>query len=151
MTETMRFRSLSRGQRRKLEKDAAELAEELAAEQYGVIHRSDREEWYDAVDTDTGAKYEVKSATREIGDEYPARGRFRVRRDQTRSLLSSDARGTAWYVFVLIDDPEGVIRFRRMRPSTVSSIVRERGGWNQAGHEEFEEQMKLPISAVIYR
>lgn len=144
-----RIRDLPRQQRRQLQTDTDEVAEELVAEEYDVDHRPDRAEWFDCVNPRTGTKYEVKSCLTEIGEQYPASGRFRLRRDQTRSLLSSDAAGVAWYVFVLIDVDDGRIRFRRAKPSTVSRWVRERGGWNRAGHDDFDQQHKLPWDDVF--
>lgn len=129
--------------------DTAELAEELAAEEYDLLHRPDEAEWYDCRHPRSNAKTETKSTIAEIGDKYPAAGRFRLRLDQLRSLLSSDASGVAWIVFVVFDYDAGVIRLRRAKPSTVSGWVRERGGWNEAGHQEFEKQHKLPITEVF--
>lgn len=143
------IRSLSRIQRRRLQEETAVVAEELVAEEYGLAHRPDEAEWYDCVLSSTGAKTEVKSCVSEVGEKYPAPGRFRLRADQTRSLLSSDASGVAWYAFVLVDLDAGVLRFRRAKPSTVSRWVRERGGWNEAGHEEFDRQHKHPYSVVF--
>ena len=129
--------------------DTDELAEELVAEEYGLLHRPDEREWYDCRHPRTNAKTEVKSTLRRIGDDYPAAGRFRLRGDQTRSLTSSDAAGVAWYVFVLFDLERGEIRMRRVKPSTVSGWVSDRGGWNAAGHTEFDEQHKLPWTEVF--
>ena len=148
MTRTLRMRSLSRTQQEKLQSgETGTLAEELVAEEYGLKHRPDETDWYDCVHPNSGAKTEVKSTATQIGQQYEAPGRFRLRRDQTRSLLSSDARGVAWYAFVLYDFEKGEIRLRRAKPSTVSGWVSEAGGWNEAGHEEFEEQKKLPLSS----
>ncbi|MGB9987305.1 hypothetical protein [Salarchaeum japonicum] len=91
----------------------------------------------------------MKSCHRTIGDTYPEAGRFRVRRDQHRSLTVSNAHATAWYIFVLFDEDENQITLQRRRPSTVTRLVEERGGWNHAGHAEFEYQHKLPIDTVI--
>lgn len=143
------MRDLSRGQKERLQRGETDiLAEELVAEAYGLDHRPDEADWYDCVHPNTGAKTEVKSTATQIGEKYPARGRFRLRRDQTRSLLAADARGVAWYAFVLYDFEKGEIRIRRAKPSTVSKWVREAGGWNEAGHEEFEKQRKLSVLSV---
>lgn len=146
---TRRIQNLPRQQRRRLQTDSEVVAEELVAEKYDVDHRPDRAEWYDCVNPRTGTKFEVKSCLSRVGESHPAPGRFRLRRDQTRSLLASDAAGVAWYVFVLVDVEEGAVRFRRAKPSTVSQWVRERGGWNRAGHDEFDEQHKLPYTDVF--
>ena len=143
------FRSLSKGQQRTLQTESATVAEELVAEIYGTKHRPDQAEWYDCVRETTGAKTEVKSCFATVGVEYPAAGRFRLRRDQLRSLLASDASGVAWVAFVLFDADAGEILIRRAKPATVMEWVRERGGWNEAGHTEFEKQQKVPISEVF--
>ena len=96
------------------------------------------EGWYDCINPRTGAKYQVKSAQRDR--------RFRLWSDQHRSLVASDANGVAWYVFVTSgEDP------RRVKPSTVTKWVNERGGWNKANHElrPGALQHKLPVSEVF--
>lgn len=154
---TLAVRSLSglpRKQQRRLQGgDSAVVAEELVAEELGANakHRPDRAEWYDVVLETTGAKTEVKSCWRRVGDAHPADGRFRLRRDQLRSLLSSNASGTAWVAFVLFDENTGEARVRRVTPSTAWGWVNERGGWNEAGHDEFDYQHKLPWDEVFSR
>lgn len=147
------LRELSRNQRRKFsEGDHGEVAEELAAEELNLAHAPREETWYDLrpySHQEKSTKIEVKSAHRRVGDDYPAAGRFRVRRDQHRSLAASDGQSTAWYAFVLFDEETGDVVIQKRRPSTVTKIVDERGGWNRAGHEEFDEQHKLPIGTVI--
>jgi len=131
--------------------DSGDVAEELVAEELGpnAKHRPNREDWFDVVRETTGAKTEVKSTWSRIGEEYPADGRFRLWRAQLRSLLASDASGTAWVAFVLFDEDSGEVLVRRARPSTVSEWVAERGGWNESGHDEYDEQHKLPHSVVF--
>lgn len=51
---------------------------------YEIKHRTDQSEWYDCIRGTTGAKTEVKSCFATVGVEYPAFGRFRLRRDQLR-------------------------------------------------------------------
>lgn len=143
------LRDLSRRQQREYDEDRQGVAEELVAEAYGLAHRPDRADWFDAVLEASGTKYEVKSTGMRIGDEYPAPGRFRLRRDQTRSLVASDAQGTAWYAFVLFDEDAGEAYIQRRRPATVAGIVEDRGGWNEAGHDEFDRQHKLPYDEVV--
>ncbi|WP_410765782.1 hypothetical protein [Haloferax sp. DFSO60] len=146
----VRMRDLSRRQQERLQSgETGYLAEQLVAEVYGLDHKPDEADWYDCVHPNSAAKTEVKSTSVRIGEKYPARGRFRLRRDQTRSLLSSDARGVAWYAFVLYDFEKGEIRIRRAKPSTVNAWVREAGGWNEAGHEEFEKQRKASLQTVL--
>lgn len=152
---TLATRSLSglpREQQRRLQGDESDVvAEEVVAEELGssAKHRPDRAEWYDVVLETSGAKTEVKSTWVRIGEAYPADGRFRLRRDQLRSLHAANASGVAWIAFVLFDENRDELRIRRVRPSTVSAWVRERGGWNRAGHAEFDRQHKLPASVVF--
>lgn len=151
MTRTVDPRDLSRGQQRDLQREAAfdELAEEIVAEEYGLEHVGVDAEWFDARHPDRPTKYEVKSTSSTVGDQYPGDGRFRVWEGQTRSLVASDANGSAWYAFVLFDEDAGLLRIQRRRPSTVLGIVNERGGWNQSGHESMGRQHKLPWSEVL--
>lgn len=147
----VKLRDLSRQQRRQYDDDRETVAEELVAEEFGLLHVPDRAEWYDAVNDNTGAKSEVKSTSERIGEEYPADGRFRVWESQTRSLVASDAQGVAWVAFVLFDEDAGHAYIQRRKPSTVLSIVNERGGWNESGHSEFGRQYKLPIEPIFSR
>jgi len=149
MTDRVDLRDLSRKQRRQYDQDRETVAEQLVAELFDLRHAPDRAHWFDAVLEDRGTKYEVKSTSVRIGDDYPADGRFRLWRAQLRSLLSSDAQGTAWVAFVLFDEDAGVAHIQRRRPSTVWRIVRERGGWNDSGHDRYDEQHKLPFDAVV--
>lgn len=131
--------------------DRGTLAEELVAEVLGPAwkHVPDAAEWYDVIHEDRGTKVEVKSCLKTVGDDYPAKGRFRIRRDQTRSLTQSDRLGTAWYAFVLFDLDGGVISIRRAKPTTVKAWVLKRGGWNTANHSAFDYQHKLPYSVAF--
>lgn len=131
------------------EKSFGELAEKIVAEEFGLDHRPNQSSWFDCRHPNSGAKTEVKSTSSEVGDKYPGNGRFRLWHSQHRSLTASDANGVAWYVFVLMDEDRGLLRMRRMKPSTVTQIVGDRGGWNKSGHESFNKQHKLPISAVF--
>lgn len=126
-----------------------DLAEDLVAEEYDLSTFNDAD-WYDLEDRESGAKYEVKSTNSQIGEEYPAKGRFRIWEDNHRSLATSDGQGTAWYVFVLWHERDGLIKYRRRSPGTVTQIIDERGGWNDSGHERDARQIKLPISSVLY-
>lgn len=154
MTTVIDPRDLSRGQQEKLQRggDAFdELAEELVAEEFDLEHVGVDAEWFDCRHPDRPTKYEVKSTHEQIGEDYPAEGRFRVWKSQTKSLVASDARATAWYAFVLFDESEGLFYLQRRRPSTISRLVRDRGGWNESGHESMGPQHKLPIDEVVER
>ena len=98
-------------------------------------------EWCDLINPRTGARHEVKVAE-------PGR-RFRLWRDNHRSLAASDARGTAWYDFLVVTESGNVLEERRMKPSTVTRIVHQRGGWNRSGHERGSEQHKLPTGEIF--
>jgi hypothetical protein len=89
----------------------------------------------------TGTKVEVKSTVREYEGDYSDGhpGRYQLWEGQHVSLVRADASGTAWYVFVLYDRDGGEpLQMRRMRPSTVTTLVEEVGdgecsvGWRTA-------------------
>lgn len=149
------LRDLPRSVQERLQRgQSAAVAEELVAEELGANarHTPNEAEWYDVTIETTGTKLEVKSCWERIGQEYPAAGRFVVRRDQTRSLTasaSSPSDGTAWYAFVLYSEERGTARIRRMKPQTVTQLINDRGGWNQANHAEYDEQHKIPASIVF--
>lgn len=116
------------------------FAAEFVADEYDLDYRPDEADWYDCVNPRTGTKYEVKSTDG---------GRFRLWEDQIRSLRASDARGTAWVAFVLLDGGN-VVDLARKEPATVAKIVAERSGWNRAGHEKREgRQYKLPEYTIF--
>lgn len=115
-----------------------ERAEEFVADEYDLEHNpgDPGERWFDATNPRTGARYQVKTA--EKGR------RFRLWEDQHRSLTAAEGQNAAWYVF--LSDGE----MKRMRPSTVTRIIRERGGWNRADHADRDaRQHKLPVDEVI--
>jgi hypothetical protein len=119
-------------------------AEQYIAERFDLEHCPDEASWYDCINPRTGTKHEVKST------HVDAAGEFRLWEDQTRSLIASDAQGTAWFDFVLLDRRGNVLNTRRMRPSTVNRLVRERGGWYEAGHHDRPgRQHKLPASELF--
>jgi len=145
-------RSLTRGQLDQLQRGGKafdELAEELVADEYGLEGLALDPEWWDLRHPDRPTKYEVKSTSTKIGEKYPGDGRFRVWESQTRSLIASDAKATAWYAFVLFDEADGVLRIQRMQPSTVLSVVNERGGWNLSGHQSMGRQYKIPWTEIF--
>jgi hypothetical protein len=136
--------------RRRQNEEQGRFAEEVVADHFDLEHRPDETEWYDAVNPRTGTKYEVKSTHVEL--DSSATGRFRLWEDQHRSLAASDGQATAWYAFVLLENGD-VKEIRRMRPSTVTSLIHEGGGsWNRAGHQERDSaQHKLPWEMVFSR
>ena len=144
------IRNLSRNQRRRLQESKAfgQLAEELVAEEFDLSEFNNAD-WYDCVNKDTGTKYEVKSTAEQIGSKYPGTGRFRLWKDNHRSIAASDGQGTAWYAFVLLSESDGSIKIQRRKPSTVSEVVRDRGGWNTSGHARGQKQHKIPYPEVI--
>jgi hypothetical protein len=127
--------------------DQGLFATEVVAEEYDLELERETADWYDAINPRTGAKTEVKSTHRALEDGSV--GRFRLWRDQHRSLRASDASGVAWYAFVLLDDSDSVVDVVRAKPSTVGRLVRESGDWNRAGHSERDgPQHKLPWTEV---
>jgi hypothetical protein len=102
-------------------------------------------EWADGVDPQTGHKYEIKSTAEEIGEKYPAEGRFRLWKDQHNSLTSSAGQlGAAYYVFI-VSTKEAIKADSR----EVTEWVNDNGGWNKAGHDRRDsKQLKIPWSYV---
>jgi len=127
------------------------FAEEFVANTYGLEHVPNEAEWYDCVHPERGTKYEVKSTHVALDDG--STGRFRLWRDQHRSLTASQGapNQTAWYAFVLLDEDGDVVDVRRMHPTTVTSIVRdEDGGWNRSGHLlRRSRQHKIPWPQIL--
>ena len=125
--------------------DRGATATDAVCDRYGLTVESTP--WYDAV-SDTGTKFEVKATSRELDDG--STGRFRLWEEQHRSLVASDAQATAWYAFVLLTRSGQVMAIQRRRPSTVTRLVNERGGWYDAGHAEKDgRQFKLAHDAVL--
>ena len=125
------------------------FAEKHVADRFDLEHTPDETNWFDAVNPRTGTKVEVKSTTDEIvgRDGTMVPGEFRLWRDQHRSLLASDTRGTAWYAFVLLDDDGHVLEVQRRRPSTVTDVIDE---WVTGGHDERDgPQAKVPWPLVL--
>lgn len=117
-------------------------AEELIATKYDLAPAG--VEWCDLTNPRTGARYEVKFATRERSNG--SEGRFRLWRDQHRSLRAADAAGnTAWYAFVT----DGGSTYTRRRVTHVSQVVADLGGWNESGHRRGSRQKKIPIAELI--
>lgn len=155
------FPDVTRDEFRRLDErareESGEFAARLVAAHFGPAweYRPDRADWYDVVHEERPTKIEVKSTHTTIDGETPGSfvdvaGRFRVWRSQLRSLIASDAAGTAWVVFVVFDEDGAPIEARRMRPSTLRRIVvDDYGGWDASGHAEMGEQQKLPIEAVF--
>ena len=119
-----------------------ERAEKFAVENFDLEHEpgGKGQRWFDALDPETGEKYQVKSAK-------PER-RFRLWEDQHRSLTASEGQlGAAFYIFVTDNKP-----MLKVRATTVTEWVQERGGWNKAGHDLRDgRQLKIPVSWVFDR
>jgi len=98
-------------------------------------------EWCDLVNPRNGTKHEVKVS-------QPNR-RFRVWEDNHRSLTASDGQGTAWYHFLVVTSSGNVVDERKAKPSTITRIVNERGGWNTSGHERGSRQHKIPVGELF--
>lgn len=155
MTREINPRNLSRGQREKFGKaedfrgSFEDLAEEIVAEEYGLKGTGDDDNWWDLRHPDRPTKYQVKSTETRIGDKYPADGRFRIWESQMRSMVGSDARGAAWYAFVLWVPDDGKLYIQRRKPGTVLQIINDRGGFNKSGHANMKGQHKLPWHEVF--
>jgi len=122
-------------------------AVEIVADEFGLDVDTESAYWFDAVLPTTGTKYEVKSTSVEIGDEYREEGRFRLWADQHKRLLEADRNGTAWYAFVLFDGAGRVENIQRRRPTTVSKIVDH---WNTSKHKKRRsKQHKVPWSEIM--
>lgn len=111
-------------------------AEKRVIDKYG-LERADVE-WCDATNPRTGARYEVKSASTSA-----TRPRFRLWEDQHRSLTRAANHAAAWYVFVYGGE------MTRRRPSTVTEVVNDRGGWNRSGHRRGARQLKVPVEELL--
>lgn len=141
--------------------DEGLFAELLTAEVFDVRHDNSKA-WYDCRHPSTGTKYESRSTHRQIDNPSgEVDGRYRMWEDAHRRLAGAEgAEGqTAYYVFVLFggdSDPSESsqpIAMRRMHPSTVTRILRERSddgaAWHQSGHDSKGRQHKLPWDEVI--
>lgn len=143
-----------RGEERKIReggRTAGSFATDLAASEYGYNRFIDAP-WFDARRKDTGAVIEVKSTRKQIGIDYPAKGRFRLFKDRHEKRLQYDRENSAYYVFVLFDlDSEGpkVARMVRKKPAKVGHIIGSLGGWGPSGHKGEGKQHKIPISALF--
>jgi hypothetical protein len=129
-----------------------EYAEDWVAARHGLAHVPGEASWYDCRNAATGTKHEVKSTHETISGAHndAGEGEFRLWADQHKSLLASDAAGVAWYDFVLLDGSGNVVDHQKRKPSTVSTLVRENGGWRPAGHADRDGlQCTLPHSVVF--
>jgi hypothetical protein len=118
-------------------KDIGKFAEEIAAAVYADPQRDFRDERTHDLRGEHGAVYEVKSALDEMGQKYPAKGRFRLWEEQHESMVRKDRDGTAWYIFVLFefeDDRPRRARLTRVKPAKIGRSIGARGGWNESGH-----------------
>jgi hypothetical protein len=130
------------------------FAELLTAEVFDVQHYN-RNSWYDCRNQNTGTKYESRSTHRTVDNpDGEVTGRFRMWQDAHRRIAGAEgAEGqTAYYVFVLFEGDQPVA-MRRMHPSTVTGVLRERSddgtAWHQSGHDSKGRQHKLPWPEVL--
>ena len=129
------------------------------AQREGLEPDTETADWYDAVDPETGTKYEVKSTVESYSGEYSdgAPGRFRLWEDQHISLVNANNSGEARYAFVLYDQPgpDGeVVDVAILEPSEVTELVNEIGDgeWNLSGHRQRQSrQQKVPWTEVFDR
>lgn len=106
------------------------------------IHHREGGRMFDAINEETGCKYESKAAE-------PGR-RFRVWKDQTDWLVRSDGQNCAYFIFIVADSNTNILNSKRRKPQTVREMVERQGGWNQAGHAGRDsKQHKIPIDDVI--
>lgn len=145
----MKRRTLSKRERRQLQRDDGALAERLVASEYQSLRDDgDNDADHDLEGSNTRA--EVKSTFTEIGNSFPASGRFRLWQQQHEPLVEFDRDHVAWYVFVLYTfrGDDVIALMKRRKPAKVGRQVGARGGWNRSGHPK-GRQHKLPHSAVF--
>ena len=136
---------------RRLSEEPGSLAEDLVAEEYRDWSSFEDAGQFDLA-RETGALAEVKSTATSIKNPGgQVSGRFRLYRGQHEALVEHDRVGSAWYFFVLYDVSERppVARIVRKEPAQVGRIVGARGGWNDSGHAEIDEEYKLLHDAIF--
>lgn len=132
--------------------DSGGNAERIAAFEYEYNTSLDGE-YYDA-GRESGAKLEVKSTFREIGQKTQTAGRFRIPEPQHKRLLRRDRSGSAFYAFVLYDGstsgefPKSAY-LKRLNPSSVGNLIGALGGFETSGHTGFDREKKLSWKAVF--
>jgi hypothetical protein len=136
---------------RRLAREPGALAEDLVPEEYSDWTGIGDTDEFD-VRRDSGALGEVKSTATSIdnpGGEVS--GRYRLYRGQHEALLEHDREGSGWYFFVLYDVSRRppVAQLVRKAPADVGRIIGARGGWNQSGHSEIDEEYKLLPDAIF--
>lgn len=143
----MKTETLSRSERRRLQSDTGELAEELAAAAYDY-NSFLTADWYDAR-RESGAVIEVKSCLSRLASG--AKGRFRLFRGQHSKLTGYDREHSAAYVFVLFDieGSRPKAKMKMKKPAPIGRKIAGRGGFGPSGHGSQGEQHKLPYSAIF--
>lgn len=148
--ETFTTRDLADSQLDRIRRgDTSNVATELVVREFNLVEDNATADWYDARHPNTDSKTEVKSCLSTVGNATTRDGRFRLWKEQLRSLSSAEARGTAYVAFVLYRMDDREIDVRRVKPQTVTEWVADRGGWNRSGHSEFDRQHKLPWPVVF--
>lgn len=133
---------------KELQTDRGEVGERMASLAYDY-NASRSGSYYDAA-RDTGAKIEVKSTAKMIGQKYPAKGRFRIPEPQHKKLLRRDRSGSTNYVFVLFDMSRPYTCFmKRVSPSDVGNLIGSMGGFEKSGHNSFDREKKLIWTAIF--
>lgn len=117
-------------------------AEKWVAEKFSLEFETDRD-WVDLLNPRTEARHGVKSAR-------PDR-RFRFWEDNHHSLSISGGQKTAWVDLVVLSSGSNpsVLGHRRVKPSTVTDVVNDRGGWNKSGHRRGSRQKKIPVGVFL--
>lgn len=125
-----------------------EPAEELVADEYGLEGLALDSEWLDL--RHSTARRSRKSIYVDEDRREGLRRQSLSRLGGTDPLAHRQRRtGDHMYAFVLFDGGNGVLRIQRMKPSTVLSLVNERGGWNRSGHQSMGRQHKIPRTEIF--
>lgn len=138
--------------RRDLETDSGEIAQELA--NYHYDYRKDLSGQYYDGGRNTGARIEVKSTFRVIGNNHQTKGRFRIPKNQHDRLVRYDRKQSSYYIFVLFDSntqkniPQEAV-LKRIKPKRVGRLIGSMGGFESSGHSSYSKEKKLIWTAIF--
>lgn len=138
--------------RSKLETDSGEVAERMANTAYDY-NGSKTGSYYDGA-RDTGAKVQVKSTFKQIGQQTQTLGRYRIPESQHSKLVKRDRSGSCKYVFVLFDGstskqiPKDAY-MKQIAPARLGRLIGAMGGFESSGHSGFDREKKLPWTAIF--